>query len=151
MKHGIFGFLVSAALFLASPVALAATQKEQAFLDSYKRALESNDTKTLESFLYVKDADPAALEFFKSSLPLEEGFKVAKLELVDVSPAEVAQAVKPMPGPDGSLSALPLKPTKKFIIEVRSEADENQFITTQRAVGEVDGAYRILVPAVIKK
>jgi hypothetical protein len=151
MKRLIHRFALCAILSVVSSTAFATTPQEKDFLDAYKKALESNDTKTLESFLYAKDAEPEALEYFKESLPLEEGFKLAQLELVDVTPEEAAQALKPMPGPGGTLSALPIKPSKKFIIKVESKEAGDTALTTQRAVGEVDGKLKILVPALVKK
>lgn len=151
MKRLISGSILFSLLSFISSAAVAATPQELDFLSSYRKALESNDTKTLESFLYARNADPDALEYLKESLPLEEGFKISRLELLDVTPEEAAQALKPMPGPGGRFSALPIKPIKKFIIKVESQDSAGTALTTQRALGEVDGKLKILVPSIVKK
>ena len=39
--------------------------QDKDFVDKYKAAFEKGDKATLESFLYIKDANPDALEFYK--------------------------------------------------------------------------------------
>ena len=58
-------------------------EQEKAFTDKYKTAYEAKDTATLESFLYTKDANPMALEFYKMMVSNGAGGKVSKIELVD--------------------------------------------------------------------
>ena len=38
---------------------------EKAFVDAYKKAIETSDKKTLQGFLYTVGAHPMALDFYK--------------------------------------------------------------------------------------
>ena len=56
-------------LLLALPVCFAATPaKEKAFVDAYKKAVETNNEAGLNALLYTKGSDPQALEFYKLML-----------------------------------------------------------------------------------
>ena len=75
-----------------------------------------------ESFLYTKGANPMALEFYKMMQTEGAGTnKIAKIELVDLTPEDVKKAAEVMTGPDGSKAQLPLKPTKKLKISVETK------------------------------
>jgi len=57
--------LTAALLTAVSLVAHAATpEQEKAFVESYKKALESNDMKALAAFLYTDGAAKETVEFF---------------------------------------------------------------------------------------
>lgn len=151
MKKILLGALLVSFLFAHSRCAVAATPQEQAFIDSYKKALEANDTKTLEGLVYDKDADPEQLAEIKESLTPGEGMKVSKVELADVSAQEIEQAMTPQEGPDGTVSAFTVKPTKKLIVTLGATDGSDFSFSSQRAVGEVNGKLLILVPSVIKR
>src|SRR5947199_3502653 len=75
--------LLSAALLLAFnfvplvlPAATPAQEKE--FTEKYQKAFETNDTATLYSFLYTKNANPMVLEFYKMMMTNGAGEKIAK-------------------------------------------------------------------------
>src|SRR5687767_4008829 len=77
--------------------------QDREFVDKYKAAFEKGDKATLESFLYIKDANPMALEFYKMMQSEGAGTaKIAKIELVDLTPEEVKKASEIETGPDGS-------------------------------------------------
>lgn len=152
MKQILFATVFSVVVSLISSLsAFAATPQEQAFIDSYKKALEANDTKTLEGLLYTKDADPEKLAEIKESLSLAEGMTVSQVELVDVTSQEITQAMTPYKGPDGKMSALTVKPAKKLIVTLAAVEDSTFSFTSQRAVGDIDGKLLILVPSVVKR
>src|SRR5687768_15954978 len=91
--------------------------QDKEFLDKYKAAFEKGDKATLESFLYIKDPHPMALDFYKMKLSEGAGTtKIATIELLDLTPEEVTKTSEVLPGPDGSKAQLPLKPTKKMKI-----------------------------------
>jgi hypothetical protein len=56
-------------------------EQEKEFTEKYKKAFETNDTATLQSFLYTKDANPMALEFYKMMMTNGAGEKISKIEL----------------------------------------------------------------------
>src|SRR5688572_13262859 len=93
-------------------------EQEEDFVDKYKAAFEAGDKATLESLLYTKGAHPKALEFYKMMQTEGSGAKIAKIELLDLSPEEAkeAEAVEEMP--DGQKTRFPIKPTKKLKISI---------------------------------
>ncbi|HLW34045.1 MAG TPA: hypothetical protein VKS98_00140 [Chthoniobacterales bacterium] len=131
-------------IFAASPA------DEKAFTDKYKTAFEAKDGKTLESFLYTAGSDPGALEFYKMMLTAETGSKISKIELVALTPDEVAKAEQPQKGPFGDI-CMTLKPTKKLQITVdQKDANGSSNSTSTRFVAEKDGKLVIPVPGPCK-
>lgn len=123
--------------------------QEKEFVDKYKAAFEKGDKATLESFLYIKDPNPMALEFYKMKLSEGAGtVKIAKVELLDLTPEDVKKASEVQTGPDGSKAQLPLKPIKKLKISYDKPDGGSNWATT--LVAEKDGKYVIPVPAAIK-
>ena len=125
---------------------------EKEFLDKYKTAFEKGDKATLESFLYTKDAHPMALEFYKMMQSDGAGTaKIAKIELVDLTPEDLKKVSEVQSGPDGSKTQLPLKPTKKLRISLETKSAEGSSSgSTESFVAEKDGKYVIPVPAKVK-
>jgi hypothetical protein len=126
--------------------------QDKEFVDKYKAAFEKGDKATLESFLYIKDPHPMALEFYKMKLSEGAGTaKIAKVELLDLTPEDVEKASEVQTGPDGSKAQLPLKPVKKLKIsfEIKdASGSKTNWATT--FIAEKDGKYVIPVPAAIK-
>jgi hypothetical protein len=126
--------------------------QEKEFVDKYKAAYEKGDKAALESFLYTKDANPMALEFYKMMQAEGAGTaKISKIELVDLTPEDVKKASEVQTGPDGSKAKLPLTPTKKLKISIETkDANGSSTSSTENLVAEKDGKYVIPVPAVAK-
>jgi hypothetical protein len=125
--------------------------QDKDFVDKYKAAFEKGDKATLESFLYTKDANPMALEFYKMMMTAEVGGKISKIELVDLTPEDVKKASEVQTGPDGSKAQLPLKATKKLKITVETkDANGSSSSSSENFVAEKDGKYVIPVPATVK-
>lgn len=125
----------------------AATEKEKSFVDAYKKAFESKDNATLESFLYTKGADPAILGFFKMMITAEAGSKISSIELKDLTADEIKKAMASQPSPDGKMAKLTLSPTKKLVLKVTSsDANGSSSSSSESFVAEVDGKYMIPVP-----
>jgi hypothetical protein len=80
--------------------------QDKEFVDKYKAAYEKGDKAALESFLYTKDANPMALEFYKMMQAEGAGTsKISKIELVALTPEDVKKASEVQTGPDGSKAA----------------------------------------------
>jgi hypothetical protein len=126
--------------------------QEKDFVDKYKTAFEAGDKAVLESFLYTKGANPMALEFYKMMQSDGAGTaKIAKIELVDLTPEDAKKATEVQTGPDGSKAQLPLKPTKKLKISVETkDANGSSSSSSESFVAEKDGKYVIPVPATVK-
>jgi hypothetical protein len=146
--------LLAASLLALSGVSSlrAGPPDEKAFVEKYKAAYEKGDKAALESFLYTKDANPMALQFYKMMQSEGAGSaKISKIELVDLTPDEVKKASEVQTGPDGSKAQLPLKPTKKLKISVETkDANGSSSSSTENFVAEKDGKYVIPVPATVK-
>ena len=127
-------------------------EQDKAFVDKYKAAFEKGDKATLESFLYTKDANPMALEFYKMMATEGAGkAKISKIELVDLTPEDVKKAGEVQTGPDGSKAKLPLTPVKKLKISIETKDENGSSSTSSESfVAEKDGKYVIPVPAAAK-
>jgi hypothetical protein len=137
--------------FLGNLVAGTPAQDKE-FVDKYKAAYEKGDKAALEAFLYTKDANPMALEFYKMMVIEGAGTaKITKIELVDLTPEDVKKAAEVQTGPDGSKAKLPLTPTKKLKIGIETkDANGSSTSSTENFVAEKDGKYVIPVPAAAK-
>ena len=151
MKKLLTSFAAASALLFTASFAAATPAQEKAFVDSYQKAFEASDAKTLQSFLYTKDADPQALEFYKMMMTAEMGGKISKIELRNLTPEEAKQAAEVMPSPTGGKSKLPVAPTKKLVVGIETkDANGSSTSTSENFVAEVDGKYLIPVPVPVK-
>ncbi len=152
MRKFITAFALTVALGLTfAGQSDAATEQEKNFVDTYKKAFEASDAKTLESLLYTKDADPMALEFYKMMMTSEMGKKIANIELRDLTPDELAKASAVMPSPNGGSAKLPLKATKKLVLKVdTSDGSGTSSSSSESFVAESGGKYVIPVPVTVK-
>jgi len=84
MKNPMRLFSLAGALLLTLVFAMVAAtpEQEKASTDKYKAAMEGKDTATLESFLYTKGSDPAAVEFYKMMQSGEPEIKFPRLSLL---------------------------------------------------------------------
>jgi hypothetical protein len=141
------------ALLLVGTVALpraAGAADTEAFVAAYRKAFEAKDTATLQGFLYDKGADPVVLDFYKSMQAQQAGQKITSIELVDLTPAEAAEAAKPKDGPSGKLT-LPVIPTKKLVIKIATKNENGSSTsTTSNFIAEIDGKLVIPVPGPAK-
>jgi len=144
--------LICSLLISGSFISYAGTPaQEKAFTDKYKAAFEAKDTATLESFLYTSGADPAILGFYKSMQSSEAGEKVSKIELVDLSPADLKKVAEMPVSPSGVKVCLPLKPSKKLIISIeKKDANGSSTSSSENMIAEKDGKFVIPVPGPCK-
>jgi hypothetical protein len=128
------------------PAGAASAADETAFVAAYRQAFEAKDTATLQGFLYTKGADPMALDFYKSMQADSAGQKIMSIELVDLTPEQVADADKAKDGPSGKMK-LPLTPIKKLVIKIAHKDDNGSSTSTSSSfVAEADGKLVIPVP-----
>jgi hypothetical protein len=148
-KLTVFAFIFTV---LCCPLFAGTPEQDKAFVDKYKAAFEKGDKTTLESFLYTKDANPMALEFYKMMATEGAGTaKISKIELVALTPDDVKKAGEVQTGPDGSKARLPLTPTKKLKISIDAkDGNGSSSSTSESFVAEKDGKYVIPVPASVK-
>jgi len=129
-------------------VAHAATpEQERTFVESYRRAAESRDTKALAAFLHTEGATQETVEFFATMQAMDAGKKITRIELVTPTPEELANYKKPMSMPDGRSYKMPFTPSKQLIIVIDETTSEKSGTSTSKiAVGEKNGKLGILVP-----
>jgi hypothetical protein len=151
MPHAA-AFRIALALCLTATAAHAATPaQEKAFVDTYRKAFESKDAKTLHSLLYTKGADPQALDFYKMMTTNGMGEKISSISLEPLSADDMAKAGKTMPGPGGKSLRLTLVPVKMLVIKHASKsASGSSSSTSQVFVAEADGKLVIPVPGPAK-
>ena len=126
-------------------------EKEKAFIDKYKAALEAKDSATLESFLYTQGSDPMILGFYKMMQSGEAGDKISKIELVDLTPEDAKKAAAPQDSPTGGKVCLTLKPVKKLVIKIeRKDANGSSTSTSENFIAEEDAKFVIPVPGPCK-
>jgi hypothetical protein len=144
--------LLLAALFVTPFLVAGTPAQDKEFVDKYKAAYEKGDKAALEAFLYTKDANPMALEFYKMMQTEGAGTnKISKIELVDLTPEDVKKAGEVQTGPDGSKAKLPLTATKKLKISIETkDSNGSSTSSTENFVAEKDGKYVIPVPAAVK-
>ena len=139
------------ALLFAAALTMRAGADEKAFTEKYKAAFEKKDTAALESFLYTEGSDPTIVGFYKMMQAGEAGGKVTKIELSNLTPEEAKKASGAQDSPDGKKVCLPLKPTKKLVIEVTTkDGDSSGTSSSTNFVAEKDGKFVIPVPGPCK-
>jgi hypothetical protein len=126
-------------------------EKEKAFIDKYKAALEAKDSATLESFLYTQGSDPMILGFYKMMQSSGAGDKISKIELVDLSPEDAKKAAAAQDSPSGGKVCLTLTPTKKLMITIeKKDSNGSSSNKSENFIAEKDGKFVIPVPGPCK-
>ena len=127
------------------------TDKEKAFIDKYKAALEAKDSATLESFLYTQGSDPMILGFYKMMQSSGAGDKISKIELVDLSPEDAKNAAAAQDSPSGGKVCMTLTPTKKLMITIeKKDSNGSSSNKSENFIAEKDGKFVIPVPGPCK-
>ena len=139
-------------LAFAPAIGFCATPaQEKAFVDAYRKAIDTKDEKTLTGFLYTKGADPQALEFYRMMMTNEMGSKISSIALEPLSADDKAKASATMPGPGGKSYRLTLAPVKKLVIKSTSSGSSGSSTSTNTVfVAEADGKLVIPVPGPAK-
>ena len=136
-----------ATLAFAACANAATPAQEKQFVDTYRKAFEGKDDKTLVSLLYTKGADPAAVSFYKMMMGAEMGGKIGTIELADLT-AEDRKRLDSMQGPDGKPAKLVMPPTKKLVVKTETKDKSGSSSSKSEVfVGEADGKLWILLPA----
>ena len=134
-------------LITAVAAGAATPAQEKAFVDTYRKAYEARDEKTLASLLYTKGADPAAVAFYKMMMVADKDSKITSIDLVEIT-ADDRKRIDSMQSPDGKAAKLVLPPAKKLVIKSETKTASVQASgSSEIFVGEADGKLYILVPA----
>ena len=129
----------------------ATPEQEKTFVESYRKALEANDTKTLNAFLLTDGAPADAVEFYKMMQALDPGSKLTSLTLEKLEAAEAAKFAEPQTMPDGKKYQMPVKVTHALVIKTETkDANGSSSGTSKAPVGEKNGKLVIPVPVPVK-
>ncbi len=140
-----------AAMMATAPVFAASPAQEKAFVDSFKKAVERKDAKALKALLYVKDADPTALEFYNMMIVADFGSTIKSIALVDLTAEENKQMEMGGKNIQGKPMKMPLKPIKSLVIATATKTAElTASGSSQWYVAEYEGKLVIPVPALVK-
>jgi hypothetical protein len=152
MKKFLSTISIVAALFsTAAHLGASTPEQEKTFVAAYKKAFESKDEATLKTFLYTKEADPMALEFYTMMMTAEMGAKISSITLNALTPEDVKKAAETMDGPGGAKMKLPLKPIRKLVIKIeQKDGDSHSTSSSESFVAEKDGKLLIPVPSPAK-
>ena len=149
MKTTLLIFTLTVATCLS--LYAGSAEKEKAFVDKYKAALEAKDSATLESFLYTQGSDPMILGFYKMMQSSGAGDKISKIELVDLSPEDAKKAAAAQDSPSGGKVCLTLTPTKKLMITIeKKDSNGSSSNKSENFIAEKDGKFVIPVPGPCK-
>jgi hypothetical protein len=123
--------------------------KEQAFLATFRQALEKNDSKTMDSLL-LKEGTPAeVVEFYKMMMVVPEGTTIESVELVTPSAEAAAEYQQSMPM-DGKNYKLPVTPTKQLVMIMKEKsANGSGSSKSSLPVVEKDGKFVIPLPVAV--
>jgi hypothetical protein len=138
---------IGATFGAAGLAAAASADQEAAFVAAYKSAFESKDAAALQALLYSK-GDPMAMEFYGEMMTSEmaDG-KISSIDLVDLTPDDVAAASATQDMPSGKMKLLP-KPYKKLVIKIDTKTDNQTSSSNSEVyVAEDGGKIVISVPA----
>ena len=154
MKKTFSAFLAAClmASVMTTVTANAATPaQEKAFVDGFKKAVERKDAKALKALLYMRDADPTALEFYNMMIVADFGSTIKSIALVDLTAEENKQLETGGKNIQGNPMKMPLKPIRSLVINTATKTAE---LTTsgssQWYVAEFEGKLVIPVPATVK-
>lgn len=147
----LLGSVLSASVLLVTPVLAATPAQEKAFVDGFKKAVERKDAKALKAMLYVKDADPSALEFYNMMIVADFGSTIKSIALVELTAEENKQMETGGKNIHGKPMKMLLKPIKSLEITTATKsADLTASGSSQWYVAEHDGKLVIPVPALVK-
>ena len=144
---------VLSCVLLAAAVCTAAAatpEQEKQFVDTYKKAYDAKDAKTLNTLLYTKGADAQAVAFYKMMITSELGGRITSIQLLDLTADDKARAAKAQ-SPDGRPVKLVLPATKKLVTKSETKDKNGSSSSSSEVfVGESEGRLYILLPAAAK-
>jgi hypothetical protein len=137
--------------FSIAPAFAATPAQEKVFVEGFKKAIEHKDAKALKALLYIRDADPTALEFYNMMIVADFGSTIKSIKLVDLTPEEDQQMGTVGKNIQGKPMKMPLKPIKSLVLTTASKsADLSTSGSSQWYVAEHEGKLVIPVPALVK-
>jgi hypothetical protein len=142
--------LAGASIAVSASVLAATPEQEKQFVDTYRKAYDAKDAKTLNAMLYTKGADSQAVAFYKMMITSELGGRITSIQLLDLTADDKARAAKAQ-SPDGRPVKLVLPATKKLVTKSETKDKNGSSSSSSEVfVGESEGRLYILLPAAAK-
>ena len=142
--------LAGASIAVSASVLAATPEQEKQFVDTYRKAYDAKDAKTLNAMLYTKGADSQAVAFYKMMITSELGGRITSIQLLDLTADDRARAAKAQ-SPDGRPVKLVLPATKKLVTKSETKDKNGSSSSSSEVfVGESEGRLYILLPAAAK-
>jgi hypothetical protein len=142
--------LACASISVSASVVAATPEQEKQFVDTYRKAYDAKDAKTLNAMLYTKGADSQAVGFYKMMITSELGGRITSIQLLDLTADDKARAAS-MQSPDGGPMKLVLPATKKLVTKSETKDKNGSSSSSSEVfVGESEGRLYILLPAAAK-
>jgi hypothetical protein len=142
--------LAGASIAVSASVLAATPEQEKQFVDTYRKASDAKDAKTLNAMLYTKGADSQAVAFYKMMITSELGGRITSIQLLDLTADDKARAAKAQ-SPDGRPVKLVLPATKKLVTKSETKDKNGSSSSSSEVfVGESEGRLYILLPAAAK-
>jgi len=142
--------LAGASIAVSASVVAATPEQEKQFVDTYRKAYDAKDAKTLNAMLYTKGADSQAVAFYKMMITSELGGRITSIQLLDLTADDKARAAKAQ-SPDGRPVKLVLPATKKLVTKSETKDKNGSSSSSSEVfVGESEGRLYILLPAAAK-
>jgi len=142
--------LAGASIAVSASVLAATPEQEKQFVDTYRKAYDAKDAKTLNAMLYTKGADSQAVAFYKVMITSELGGRITSIQLLDLTADDKARAAKAQ-SPDGRPVKLVLPATKKLVTKSETKDKNGSSSSSSEVfVGESEGRLYILLPAAAK-
>lgn len=130
-----------------APLRAASPEAENAFVEKYKKALESGDAEALAAFLYTKGAGEEQIELFKMMQTPDPAGKLKSIKLITPDAAMAAKYNEPLEMPDGTSYVLPLPVSRQLIVEYDFSGPEGTGSQTSKyPVAEINGQLLIPIP-----
>jgi len=142
--------LAGASIAVSASVLAATPEQEKQFVDTYRKAYDAKDAKTLNAMLYTKGADSQAVAFYKMMITSELGGRITSIQLLDLTAEDKARAAKAQSS-DGRAMKLVLPATKKLVTKSETKDKNGSSSSSSEVfVGESEGRLYILLPAAAK-
>jgi len=136
--------IITTLLFAVCTAFSATPEQEKAFLESFKKAFEAGDVKTLDASLLTEGVNAEIKEMLTGLQRIDVGKPVESIKLVAVTDADRARYGDVMDMPDGKKYKMPVPPTKLLVIKSKGGA------TSKAPVAEKDGKLVVLLPVEAK-
>lgn len=136
--------MVALMLGAAQPPINAQTPAEKAFMETFRKAYEATDEKTLDGLLYTKGADKDMIDMFGIMLSMGAGKKITSISIQPVSEADLKRLAA-MTDEKGRPVMSPLPVNRKLVFRSESKTARGGTESTTSILLAEDGG-KLVIP-----